>query len=64
MGQDIDAETTPVEAGLGWTISPARRRGGERQGSFPGADVILEQLEAGTERLRVGLLPEGRLAIR
>ena len=43
-GHDITTETTPVEAGLNWAISPARRRGGERAGGFPGADIILPQL--------------------
>jgi len=35
-GADIDAETTPVEAGLTWAIQPVRRRGGSREGGFPG----------------------------
>ena len=37
-GQDIGPETSPVEAGLRWAISPARRSGGARPGGFPGAD--------------------------
>nr|WP_255561599.1 glycine cleavage system aminomethyltransferase GcvT [Pseudohoeflea sp. DP4N28-3] len=63
-GHDIDAETTPVEAGLNWAIQKVRRADGERAGGFPGADVILAQLQDGPERLRVGLAPEGRAPVR
>jgi aminomethyltransferase len=63
-GHDIDATTTPVEAGLEWAIQKVRRRGGARAGGFPGARVILEQLERGTARRRVGILPEGRAPLR
>ncbi|MDJ0638262.1 MAG: glycine cleavage system aminomethyltransferase GcvT [Paracoccaceae bacterium] len=63
-GSDIDSETTPVEAALEWAIQKARRRGGDREGGFPGADVIFEQLENGAPRRRVGLLPEGRAPMR
>jgi aminomethyltransferase len=63
-GSDIDTSTTPVEAALEWAIQKIRRRGGEREGGFPGAEVILEQLETGAPRRRVGLLPEGRAPMR
>ena len=63
-GNDIDTTTTPVEAALEWAIQKIRRRGGEREGGFPGADVILEQLESGASRRGVGLLPEGRAPMR
>jgi aminomethyltransferase len=64
-GHDIDAETTPVEAGLIWAIGKPRRHGGERPGGFPGADVILHQVEARDHRRkRVGLLGEGRAPVR
>ncbi|TVR50170.1 MAG: glycine cleavage system aminomethyltransferase GcvT [Rhodobacteraceae bacterium] len=63
-GNDIDTGTTPVEAGLPWAIQKVRRRGGAREGGFPGANVILHQLENGPERQRVGLLPEGRAPMR
>jgi len=64
-GHDIDGETTPVEAGLVWAIGKPRRRGGERAGGFPGADVILHQAEAKDhQRKRVGLLGEGRAPVR
>ena len=49
-GSDIDEGTTPVEAGLSWAIPRARRRGGAREGGFPGAEIILDQLEHGAPR--------------
>jgi len=63
-GCDIDESTTPVEAALGWAISKVRRHGGARAGNFPGADVVLEQLERGAPRCRVGLKPRGRMPVR
>ncbi len=59
-GSDIDETTTPIEAGLRWTISKRRRE----QGGFPGADVIQQQLADGPARLRVGIQPEGRAPAR
>jgi aminomethyltransferase len=63
-GSDLDEGTTPVEAGLSWAIQKSRRRGGAREGGFPGAEIILEQLEHGAPRRRVGLRPEGRAPVR
>jgi len=63
-GHDLDETTTPVEGALSWAIQKVRRRGGEREGGFPGAEIVLEQLESGATRLRVGLLPAGRAPIR
>lgn len=63
-GNDIDTGTTPVEAALEWAIQKIRRNGGARAGGFPGAAVILDQLDNGASRRRVGLLPEGKAPIR
>ncbi|MDX5403673.1 MAG: glycine cleavage system aminomethyltransferase GcvT [Rhodobacterales bacterium] len=63
-GHDIDAATSPIEAGLGWAIQKVRRTGGARAGGFPGADRILSELADGPPRARVGLLPEGRAPMR
>lgn len=64
-GHDMDMQTTPVEAGLIWAIGKPRRHGGERPGGFPGADVILHQVDAKDHtRKRVGLLAEGRAPVR
>ena len=63
-GHDIDETTTPVEAALLWAIQKTRRAGGAREGGFPGAGVILGQIEAGAPRKRVGLKPAGRAPVR
>jgi aminomethyltransferase len=63
-GTDLDETTTPVEAALEWTISKARRAGGERAGGFAGAELILPQLAGGVTRRRVGLRPQGRAPVR
>jgi aminomethyltransferase len=63
-GHDIDTTTSPVEANLTWAIQKARRAGSAREGGFPGAGPILEELANGPERLRVGLRPEGRAPMR
>jgi aminomethyltransferase len=63
-GSDLDADTTLVEAGLEWAIPNSRRRGGMREGGFPGADVILRQLAQGSARRRVGLRSKDRTPVR
>ncbi|OHV11976.1 glycine cleavage system aminomethyltransferase GcvT [Kushneria phosphatilytica] len=64
-GHDLDETTTPADANLGWAIGKARRQGGEREGGFPGADVILTQLaNRDSPRLRVGLQGETRTPVR
>lgn len=64
-GHDMDETTTPVEAGLIWAIAKPRRHGGERAGGFPGADLILHQVDVKDHgRKRVGLVAEGRAPVR
>lgn len=63
-GNDIDTTTTPVEAALEWAMQKARRKGGAREGGFPGAERILSELENGASRRRVGLKPEGKAPVR
>jgi len=63
-GQDLSRDTTPVEAGLVWTIGKARRAGGARAGGFPGEQRIFEQLAGGAPRSLVGLRPTGRAPVR
>jgi aminomethyltransferase len=63
-GHDIDAGTTPVEAGLAWAIQKSRRPGGERPGGYPGADAIAGQLARGTAVKRIGLLGLERVPVR
>jgi len=59
-GHDIDTTTTPIEAGLLWSIGKERRQ----QGGFPGAAVVRKQIAEGAPRRRVGLLPEGKAIAR
>ena len=59
-GHDIDETTTPIEAGLGWSIGKRRRS----EGGFPGAASILEQIVEGPARKRVGIRPDGRAPAR
>ncbi len=63
-GSDIDETTSPVEAALTFAVAKARRPDGARPGGFPGAERILDELEMGPKRLRVGLKPEGRAPFR
>jgi aminomethyltransferase len=63
-GADIDTTTTPIAAGLAWAIQRSRRKGGDRAGGFPGAATILDELDKGPPRRRVGLRPEGRAPVR
>lgn len=63
-GHDIDTATTPVEGGLAWSIQKVRRTGGARAGGFPGAATILQQLDCGAPRRRVGLRADGRAPVR
>lgn len=63
-GQDLDTDTTPIAAGLGWAISKARRTDGARAGGFPGDTRILSEMAEGTALKRVGLRPEGRAPLR
>jgi aminomethyltransferase len=59
-GHDIDETTSPIEAGLAWSIDARRRE----QGGFPGAARIQRELKDGVARKRVGLKPEGRVPAR
>ena len=60
-GHDLNDETTPVSAGLGWIVHKDRRIGG----GFHGDEVILRELKPakeggkGSEYRRVGLVVEG-----
>lgn len=59
-GHDIDTTTTPIEAGLAWSIGARRRK----DGGFPGAAIVQKQLAEGPKRKRVGILPEGKQPAR
>ncbi len=59
-GHDIDTTTSPVEGALTWSIQTRRRE----VGGFQGSARVQAELKNGTERLRVGLLPTGKLPAR
>jgi aminomethyltransferase len=59
-GHDLDPETTPVMADLGFALSKRRREAAD----FAGADRILAEREAGPAVKRVGLVVEGRQPVR
>ena len=53
-GQDIDEQTTPLEAGLGWVVHL------DRKGDFIGRSVLETQKQSGVSKRLVGLKLEGR----
>jgi aminomethyltransferase len=59
-GHDIDETTSPIEAGLLWSIQKRRRT----EGGFPGAARIQDEIANGPRRRRVGIKPEGRAPAR
>ncbi|CUS45397.1 MAG: glycine cleavage system aminomethyltransferase GcvT [Pseudomonadota bacterium] len=59
-GHDLDPETTPVMADLGFALSKRRRE----EGNFMGAGRILLEREQGPVVKRVGLVVEGRQPVR
>ncbi len=59
-GSDIDETTSPVEAGLEWSIGKRRRE----EGGFPGAGRIQRELAVRPSRRRVGIRPQGKAPAR
>jgi aminomethyltransferase len=59
-GHDIDTSTSPIEAGLAWSIQKRRRQ----EGGFPGAGRIQNELAKGPARRRVGLELAGKAPAR
>ena len=60
-GHDLDPETTPLMAALGFAVASKRRR---EEANYPGAARILLEREQGPVVKRVGLLVEGRQPVR
>lgn len=56
-GNDVNDETTPLEAGLGWITKL-------KAGDFVGRDHLVAQKDAGLERRLVGFKVDGRRAPR
>ena len=59
-GHDLDPETTPVAADLGFALSKRRREAAD----FAGAERILAEREAGPASKRVGILVDGKQPVR
>ena len=59
-GHDLDEQTTPVMADLGFAISKRRRT----EGGFAGAERILAERETGPVSKRVGFTVDGRQPVR
>ncbi|BAB76308.1 glycine cleavage system aminomethyltransferase GcvT [Anabaena sp. FACHB-709] len=53
-GQDIDDNTTPLEAGLGWLVHL------DTKGDFIGRSVLEQQKATGVQRRLIGLQTQGR----
>jgi len=59
-GHDLNEEINPIEANLHWAIAKKRRI----EGGFNGWEKIKQNIENGSSKLRVGILPEGRIIAR
>ncbi len=56
-GHDITTETNPLEAGLGWIVSPDK-------GDFVGRQALVDYKKAGIKRKRVALKMRGKVVAR
>ncbi len=63
-GHDLDEQTSPIEAGLGWVIARKYRSDPSVPAKFLGANKIMSQLASGPDRIRVGFRPAGRIPIK
>jgi len=57
-GQDLNEDTTPVEAGLSWTV------GWKKEGDFLGKETLVQQKKDGVEKQLVGFVSESKRPIR
>ncbi len=63
-GSELNETISPVQAGLTWTISKSRRRGGIKEGGFLGADAIFAEIARTPKRCRVAFVVEHRAPVR
>ena len=59
-GHELNEEINPIEANLKWAIAKKRRE----EGGFNGWENIKENINKGSSKLRVGILPEGKIIAR
>ena len=59
-GHDLNEKTNPIEANLKWAIAKRRRE----EGGFNGWEKIKKLMANGSNKKRVGILPEGRIIAR
>ncbi|MGE0828297.1 MAG: glycine cleavage system aminomethyltransferase GcvT [Hyphomonadaceae bacterium] len=59
-GHDLDPTTSPIEAGLAWTIQKSRRDAAD----FPGSTRILREMKEKPARKRVGIRPKDKAPAR
>ena len=59
-GHDLNEKINPVEANLKWAIAKKRKE----DGGFNGWNKIKSLLTNGSEKIRVGIMPEGKVIAR
>ncbi len=59
-GNDLNEKITPIEANLIWAIAKKRKE----EGGFNGWEKIKNLISNGSKKIRVGILPEGRIIAR
>ena len=59
-GNELNEQTSPIEAGLSFAISKKRME----EKNFRGVDRIVLELQSTSKNVRVGLIPEGKQPIR
>jgi len=59
-GHELDETTSPIEAGLSWSIQKRRREAG----GFPGYARLKREIGGGAARVRVGISLDGKVPAR
>jgi aminomethyltransferase len=57
-GHDLNTNTNPIEANLGWAMSKKNKT----EGNFLGSKIILNEMKNGSKKRRVGIKPEKIIA--
>lgn len=58
-GNDLDNDTSPIEANLKWAIPKSRI-----ETEFVGSEVLKNQFQSGVKKLRVGIKPDSKVIAR